>query len=333
MCAYYETIDGARCDRAIVNECRDAVAGVGDGRVSVEDAKKVYEALADGGQITPTERWTLYYCLTDFKWTDAAHDWIIDALKGFRKRSGEEPPVKVAKVGATSYYEVIDGMKTKRAIIDLCRDSVAGKGDGRVSTDDAKTIWEKAVDGGRITRTERWSIRFCLAEFKWTRAAHDWVLEEIKSVMKTCEEADKKKEADKKTKRAASGSISKTDDSTDADIRGWEFHTSDGWVPFDDETVFVLDKAVAEECVSTECAIGPHAYIIDFKAMTQCNRSSNRTRRIRCTGVAQAGVDMCKMGCGRKVALGTTARGRAYKTCCRTCAVGEEGHCESCNPA
>ena len=33
---------GMACDRAVIDACRTAVAGQGDGRVSIEDAKQVY---------------------------------------------------------------------------------------------------------------------------------------------------------------------------------------------------------------------------------------------------------------------------------------------------
>ena len=166
MGSYYETIDGARCDRAVIDSCREGVAGKGDGRISVEDAKKVYETLADGGKLTRTERWTFYYCLMHFKWTAAAHDWIIDALKEVVEEDQDaEPAAKKAKTEGASYYETIDGMKCDRAIVDACRDAIAGRGDGRVSLEDAKMVWEKALDGGKVTRRERWTLRYCLKEF------------------------------------------------------------------------------------------------------------------------------------------------------------------------
>merc|ERR1712066_63199 len=108
-----------------VDACREAIKGQGDGRVSVEDAKK-------------------------------------------------------AKTDGKSYYETLDGEKLDRGIIDACRDAVAGQGDGRVSVDDARKVFEKAADAGKITTCERWSLRFCLAEFTWTEAAQDWFIEEVK---------------------------------------------------------------------------------------------------------------------------------------------------------
>merc|ERR1712113_1162668 len=128
--SYYAVIEGMKCDRAIIDACREAVAGQGDGRVSIEDAKKVFEKVADGGKETAVERWTMRYCLTQFKWTEAAHDWIIKKVT--QKGQAEESPSKEAKTGS-SYYETIDGMINARGIVDACRLAVEGQGDGRVS--------------------------------------------------------------------------------------------------------------------------------------------------------------------------------------------------------
>merc|ERR1712113_552269 len=109
--SYYAVIEGMKCDRAIIDACREAVAGQGDGRVSIEDAKKVFEKVADGSKETAVERWTMRYCLTHFKWTEAAHDWIIEECKKLTQEGqADGSPAKRAKTGS-SYYETIDGMK------------------------------------------------------------------------------------------------------------------------------------------------------------------------------------------------------------------------------
>jgi len=174
---YYETIDGMSCDRGIVDACRTAVAGTGDGRVSVEDAKQVFEKVADGGKETQKERWTMRYCMQEFKWTDAAHDWIVEELTKVNQEGLQGSPAKKAR--GDSYYEVIDSFKCDRGIIDACRESVAGQGDGRISKEDAEKVWAKAADGNKVTQAERWTLRYCFSSFNWTRAAHDWLIEQL----------------------------------------------------------------------------------------------------------------------------------------------------------
>jgi len=177
--SYYESIDGMSCDRGIIDACRTAVAGQGDGRVSVEDPKQVFEKVADGGKETQKERWTLRYCMQAFKWTEGAHDWIVEELKKVPQEGLQGSPSKKARTEGGGYYEVIDGYKCDRGIVDACHDSVLGQGDGRISRDDAEKVWAKAKDGTKVSDAEKWTLRYCFANFNWTRAGHDWLLEQL----------------------------------------------------------------------------------------------------------------------------------------------------------
>merc|ERR1719440_976197 len=93
-----------------------------------------------------------------------------------------ESPAKKArksrKLGG-SYYQTIDGYKCDRGIIDACQEAVAGQGDGRVSREDAEKVWEKVKDGNTVTDAEKWTLRYCFSQFNWTRASHDWLIEQL----------------------------------------------------------------------------------------------------------------------------------------------------------
>jgi len=176
--SYYQTIEGVSCDKAIIDACIEAVAGQGDGRVSLEDAHKVFEKIKDAGTVTKNEVWTLRYCLSEYNFTEAASDWITSTVKAMTHWDGE----KFAKeTGSSSYYEKVDGKDCDHSIIEACRKAVAGAGDGRVSMDDAKAVLAEALDGGKVTDVEKWTLRLCLSEFNWTQAAHDWIIDELKS--------------------------------------------------------------------------------------------------------------------------------------------------------
>merc|ERR1711920_647012 len=150
---------------------------------------KVYKKVVDANKITATERQSLTYCLAAFNWTDAAQHWIVDAIDKWDQAhvEKEEPPAKKPRTERASYYMTIDGMKCDRAIVDTCAKSVEGQGDGRVSVDDAKKVWEKAADGGKVTKAERWTVRHCLTHFKFTEPAMDFIKENLQKAV----EADK----------------------------------------------------------------------------------------------------------------------------------------------
>jgi hypothetical protein len=62
--SYYETIDGVKYDRSSLDAAREAVAGEGDGRVSIEDAKAILATITDGGGVTATEYRTAFHVTT-----------------------------------------------------------------------------------------------------------------------------------------------------------------------------------------------------------------------------------------------------------------------------
>merc|ERR1712113_1251693 len=88
--SYYETIESLKCDRGIIDACRDAVDGKGDERVSALDAEQVWKKVSDGGKVTAVERWTLRYCLTVFNFTEKALDFIKAKLEEDEKKALED---------------------------------------------------------------------------------------------------------------------------------------------------------------------------------------------------------------------------------------------------
>lgn len=176
--SYYETVDGMKCDRGVITACRTSVdGGATPGRVSEDDAKNVFAKIADGGKETRTERWTLRHCMAEFKWTDGAHDWIVEELK---KVPQEDRPAKKPRTDGKSYYEQVDGVKCDRGIIDACVEATTGEGkDGRISLEDAAKVWAKAADGKGVTSTEKWSIKYCMSAFNFTRESHDFLVDQL----------------------------------------------------------------------------------------------------------------------------------------------------------
>ncbi|CAE7217788.1 unnamed protein product [Symbiodinium natans] len=83
----YEQVDGVECDRELLEVCK-AVAGTGDGRLSKDDAEKLPKDV--GPKVMDTQKWSVRLCLSDFFWTETAHDFIVEELKASpRKRPAE----------------------------------------------------------------------------------------------------------------------------------------------------------------------------------------------------------------------------------------------------
>ncbi len=71
----------------------------------------------------------------------------------------------------SSYYKKIDGKSYDRAMLDIAKKSVEGRGDGRISLADARSIIKQIKDGGRITDIEKRTLSYILEKYKLTETA------------------------------------------------------------------------------------------------------------------------------------------------------------------
>lgn len=70
-----------------------------------------------------------------------------------------------------SYYKQIDGKRYKAITLLKADESVAGKGDGRISKSDAEKIFATISDGKSYTQVEKDTMRYLRDNYKWTEGA------------------------------------------------------------------------------------------------------------------------------------------------------------------
>ena len=73
---YYKTIDGKDYDREMLEIADEAVAGAGDGRISIENAQKLLGAVKDANKYTEIEKATIKNKRDNYKFTDASDQWF-----------------------------------------------------------------------------------------------------------------------------------------------------------------------------------------------------------------------------------------------------------------
>ena len=78
---YYKTIDGVKYDAELLEAADKAVAGRGDGRISLADAKELLEEVKDGDTYTDVEKATMAYIRDNYKWTDEADEWFRTEIR------------------------------------------------------------------------------------------------------------------------------------------------------------------------------------------------------------------------------------------------------------
>lgn len=85
---YYIERDGVKCDRKLIELADGAVAGTGDGRISVDDAKVLLDAVKDHGSYTDIEKDTMKYIRANYKFTDAADTWFRTEIRKWAGTKG-----------------------------------------------------------------------------------------------------------------------------------------------------------------------------------------------------------------------------------------------------
>ena len=74
--SYYVEMDGVKCDRKLIELADGAVAGAGDGRISVDDAKALFAQVEDADSYTDVEKTTMKYIRENYKFTPEADAWF-----------------------------------------------------------------------------------------------------------------------------------------------------------------------------------------------------------------------------------------------------------------
>mmetsp|Transcript_53034 Transcript_53034/g.147651 ORF Transcript_53034/g.147651 Transcript_53034/m.147651 type:complete len:257 (-) Transcript_53034:525-1295(-) len=157
--SYYKVIDGVKYDRALL-EAVESFAK--DGQVGYPEAKQLWRDAEDGKDVTDIEKATLEYAMTAFKFSEKA----LAFMKTY---------VSVGK--HTSYYQVIDGVKYERELLESAQKAAA---DGQVSWREAKELLEQASDGKGMTGTERNTLEYVLEKLKFTDKARAYLEKELK---------------------------------------------------------------------------------------------------------------------------------------------------------
>jgi uncharacterized tellurite resistance protein B-like protein len=155
--ADYKIVEGVRLDKSLIELAEASVAGVGDGRISFEDAQKIWaDAMADG-KITVVENRTVKYILDTYNCTDKARAFLGEHV-----------------------YKTIGGVQYDLALLQTADRLVSGTGDGRISYDDAGLIWGLVDADGVVTEVEARTVRYITSNYNCTEKAKSFLEDKLK---------------------------------------------------------------------------------------------------------------------------------------------------------
>ncbi len=87
--SYYKQIKGKRYKAVTLKMAEEAVAGQGDGRISKEDAEKIFATISDGKAYTQVEKDTMHYLRENFNWTDGADQLFRTKVRSWAAKGHE----------------------------------------------------------------------------------------------------------------------------------------------------------------------------------------------------------------------------------------------------
>lgn len=154
--ADYKTIDGVKYDKSLLEAAEKAIEGVGDGRVSYDDAKAIWADAMEDGKITKVEVRTIKYILDNYKCTDKGREFLEGHV-----------------------FKSIGGVNYDLSLLQAADKLVDGQGDGRISFDDAGVIWDLADADGKISEVEARTIRYICDNYNCTDKAKNWLMEKL----------------------------------------------------------------------------------------------------------------------------------------------------------
>lgn len=78
------------------------------------------------------------------------------------------------------YYKTINGKKYDGELIELADKLTSGRGESRISKDEAAQILEAVKDGSGYTDIEKDTMAYIRKNYKWTDAADTWFRTEVR---------------------------------------------------------------------------------------------------------------------------------------------------------
>ena len=189
--SYYKNIDGKNYDREMLEIADEAVAGVGDGRISLEDAQRLLGAVKDANKYTDIEKATMKYIRENYRFTYASDQWFRKEIRKWAATKGKDNDENTKTTGTASqtefipsksYYRVIDGKQYVRSLLDAADLRLEAKGSGLISEENFQQIIELSRDGKGITGTEMRTLEYIGLKYNLTTKARLWFEENFEQI-------------------------------------------------------------------------------------------------------------------------------------------------------
>jgi hypothetical protein len=159
---YYKVVEGKTFDADLYALAERAQTKDPNGKISMATAKKMYEAVIDGGVYSQVERDTVDYLLNNMSWDSSAKNWFLAELDGWEAKK------------AIPEHRMVEGKEVDKQMYSIAEDAVENNSDKKISLADAKLLYEAVIDGGIYTSVEWETVKLIKKNMAWHTEALEW---------------------------------------------------------------------------------------------------------------------------------------------------------------
>jgi hypothetical protein len=159
---YYKVVEGKTFDADLFALAERAQKNDPEGRISQETARKMYEAVIDGGVYSQVERDTVDYLLNNMSWNADAKRWLLTELESWESLKN------------IPEHRIVEGKEVDKQLYAIAEDAVANNPDRKISLADARLLYEAVVDGGIYTSVEWETVQLIKKKMTWHPEALEW---------------------------------------------------------------------------------------------------------------------------------------------------------------
>ncbi|EMO42611.1 OmpA family protein [Leptospira noguchii serovar Autumnalis str. ZUN142] len=91
---YYITIKGRKYDRKLIQLVEEFTSGKRDGRISINDAKRLLKIVKDNNAYTDIEKHTIEYIRENYKFTEKSDEWFRSEIRKWAAKKVQEAKKK-----------------------------------------------------------------------------------------------------------------------------------------------------------------------------------------------------------------------------------------------
>ena len=134
----------------------DYIETIKEEEITLKESNKIIELLDNVAQPSEEERRSIELVLNSLKCNNEAQENLTKYIR-------------------TSYYEIINGIKYDRSLLLKADNLVKGKGDGRISEEDMKTLIIESADNNKITEIEKQTLFYISETYNTTEKSKEYL--------------------------------------------------------------------------------------------------------------------------------------------------------------